>query len=634
MKKVSLLLSLLTLLFVSCPPPVETVKVSFDVNQADNKEFKGETPATIEVEKGTVLSEEQLAPLENTANYIFVGWYDGENKVEAGYEVTMDVLLEARWAEKEKVTVSFDVNSAVNSECSEARESLEVYAGTVLSEEQLAPLANTANYIFVGWYDGMDEVKAGDIAIGNLTLLAHWRSGKTIIFDINAKDCDFECEENLEPIEFDTYYILADDDRLSDTQHYEFGGWSHGEGLINVDDKLSSSSTLVAKWVAKKYTVTFKANKDINPEYSGDETVFQLPVPYKTQEKLPPEFKLSDTASYLFKGWYDSEDPTETLIRTLRVTGDMTLLAKWEKKIITYLSPGTEGTAGTEATYILFGSWPQKIISDTVTVDKKTAEQKKVGMFTYYKGSDGEWYCEALENAYGTEAQYIYSTGTQVKQSGENSYQWFKEEPIKWRVLTDNYSGKKLLVAESGLMASVPYYDQDNINRDIGVNNIYSNNYEHSRIRAWLNGLSFQLNSATNSDYNGKGFLQTAFTAEEQAAIAMTTVDNSVESTGDTSNSYVCGNTNDRVFLLSYTEANNNAYFANNNARIRKPTDFALANYAYLSSTEAYGGEYFLRSPFCETNRRARCVSPDGNSNSTTYVDYDYALVVPALCIE
>ncbi|MBQ7611919.1 MAG: hypothetical protein IJU92_02480, partial [Spirochaetaceae bacterium] len=313
----------------------------------------------------------------------------------------------------------------------------------------------------------------------------------------------------------------------------------------------------------------------------------------------------------------------------------------------TILPEGTNGTAGTTGTYIEFGRWPQTIKADSVTVDKNSSESQEVGMFTYYKGSDGEWYCEALENAYGTEAQYKYSNSEQVKQKGENSYQWFKVEPIKWRVLTDNYSGKTLIFCESGLMANVPYYDNWN-ERDIGGSTIYPNNYEHSRIRAWLNGLSFQLGSATNSDHNGKGFLQTAFTAEEQDAIVMTTVDNSAASINPATdpitfnngtNDYACDDTTDKIFLLSGKEVTTSEYGFDTNvaredsSRIRKPTDFALANYAELSKRETFGGWFFLRSPSYKFRDFVRRVYPSGVADEHCEVFIEYGVVVPALAI-
>ncbi|MBO4858040.1 MAG: SUMF1/EgtB/PvdO family nonheme iron enzyme, partial [Treponema sp.] len=113
---------------------------------------------------------------------------------------------------------------------------------------------------------------------------------------------------------------------------------------------------------------------------------------------------------------------------------------------VTVLPSGTDGTTGTGAKYILFGDWPQTIKADNVTVDENINEVH--GSFTYYGGSDGYWYVKCKENAY--ESGYKYSNGTPVAQISVNSTKYFKVEPIKWRVLTENYkrTGKALLLAE------------------------------------------------------------------------------------------------------------------------------------------------------------------------------------------
>ena len=305
----------------------------------------------------------------------------------------------------------------------------------------------------------------------------------------------------------------------------------------------------------------------------------------------------------------------------------------------TELTPGTGGTAGDDKTYVTFGVWPQTIKADSVTVDKNTSESKDVGMFTYYKGDDDNWYCDAQENAYGTGNEYKYSDGTKVSQKGAGSSKWFKVEPIKWRVLTTDFKGadstaweKKLLFAESGLYASVPYYDVHDVARNINGKTIYPNNYEHSRIRAWLNGIVYNKSGTNSDELNNKGFLQTAFTAGERAKIAETVVDNSVTSTGYSTNTYACDNTNDKVFLLSYSEAFNNTYFADDKTRIRKPTDFALANHAYKDRAAAYGGCFFVRSPYYNDSNEFRIVGNSGASNRST-VYYRFPVVVPALCV-
>ena len=245
-------------------------------------------------------------------------------------------------------------------------------------------------------------------------------------------------------------------------------------------------------------------------------------------------------------------------------------------------------------------------------------------MFTYYKGDDGEWYAKVSSN-------------------------YYKVEPIKWRVLTNNYNGNKLLLAECALMP-VQYYDNAS-QRTIDSDTVYANNYKHSKVRAWLNGIAYQKDSSSNDEYKGKGFLQTAFTADEQAKINNTTVDNSAESTNPDgeaagSNKYACENTSDKIFLLSEKETTTESYgFAKydvcigdsngttTSTRLRATTDFAAANGAYKDS-DTGGSYWWLRSPYYYWETNARLINFEGSANNDLNVnDTTGICVVPALSI-
>ena len=91
----------------------EEYTVSFD--KGDNSEYTGDLPADITVERGTKLTAEQLKGLDDTAGYIFEGWYDGETKAEGGtYTVTKDVTLVAKWrGVTAAVSFSVDENGRV-----------------------------------------------------------------------------------------------------------------------------------------------------------------------------------------------------------------------------------------------------------------------------------------------------------------------------------------------------------------------------------------------------------------------------------------------------------------------------------------------------------------------------------------
>ena len=194
-----------------------------------------------------------------------------------------------------------------------------------------------------------------------------------------------------------------------------------------------------------------------------------------------------DGYGYTFLDWYDSSALTAVFDFTVPITSDVALYAKWTKtflglseeevsKVFTgtayrELDSGTEGTAGPDATYAVFGDWPQTAKADDVIIyDTITVSQ---GFFTYYKGNDDCWYAKVNES-------------------------YFKVEPIKWRVLD---TSSKLLLAENILATNGYYhfinpsnYSHNNISNDrtIDEKTVYPNNYKHSLIRAWLNGISYE----------------------------------------------------------------------------------------------------------------------------------------------
>ena len=305
--------------------------------------------------------------------------------------------------------------------------------------------------------------------------------------------------------------------------------------------------------------------------------------------------------------------------------------------------------ATSDSTYIYFGVFPKTVLASTSTVTVDESTSVTMGANTYYKGSDGEYYAKVTENPY--DSYYTYSDDSTVS-SGSTRY--FKVEPIKWRVLTNDYNstGKALLLAEDILTANVPYYVSIS-SREIGEASVYANNYKYSTIRAYLNG-SYESDDTQTTTYKDKGFLQTAFTAVAQELIATTTVDNSGESTTDATGSlikadgtnssfptdYTCANTNDKIFLLSEKEVTTTgngfesySSTGKGNARIRVNTDYAKANYAYQYTTAGYGGWWWLRSPLFLDSNNALGINASGLAECDFEVKCTDGGIVPALCI-
>lgn len=347
---------------------------------------------------------------------------------------------------------------------------------------------------------------------------------------------------------------------------------------------------------------------------------------------------------------------------------NVTVSATFKPVPYTLLPAGTDGSAGTSATYATFGMWPQTIKASGVTVDQANAQTEVHGEFTYYKGSDGNWYVKCDEYANGN--NYHYSDGSSVAKEG-SSYKWFKVMPIKWRVVTMDYDHDQdgtteyahLLMAES-ILTNYAYYDYSYVKRSIGgTDNIYSHNYEHSKLRAFLNGITYEIKETTSSSQTtsqvhlNKGFLQTAFSETEQNLIATTLVDNSAASMSDargrlhTNPDYVCSDTSDKLFLLSEKEITNENWGFVGNAgtnysnweddspvgnsdptRIRLSTDYALAHGSFENS-DGTGGGYWERSPDDYYSDSGVTVAWGGCDNYSEEVNRSYNGVVPAFCV-
>ena len=229
--------------------------------------------------------------------------------------------------------------------------------------------------------------------------------------------------------------------------------------------------------------------------------------------------------------------------------------------------------------YIYFGEYPQTIKADDVTI---TDKQDSRG---YYLGSDGAYYAQATATPWGF--GYTFSTKERVT-SGEVYY--FKVEPIRWRILTTD--------GETAFILCDKVIDHHAFDTD-EEDDYGSNNYADSDIRAWLNG----------------SFYTTAFKRQERKLVLTTKVDNSLASTGKESNAYLCEDTEDKIFLLSYAEVTNPEYGFLTDAdekdwmRCMPASDYARATGAYVDFESNYyengayhydyfgNGYWWLRSP-------------------------------------
>ena len=258
------------------------------------------------------------------------------------------------------------------------------------------------------------------------------------------------------------------------------------------------------------------------------------------------------------------------------------------------------GTASTlYLHYIEFGSYPQTYVGDSMNetleswynsnnpanlktyITRENADYNS-GVYTSHMYTDGEIYARGYSYRY--DSSYTYSTGESTPVSG--TVVWFKVEPIRWLVL--NYyeyiagTDTELELLSELVLTGFIYFNPSEI---------YGNSWETSYIRAWVNG----------------NFYNSAFAADEQEMIATSTVLNNVTGNYSSSTSDGSGTTTyDKIYLRSYYEMSSGLFSTgigvqNAARRLCSPTDFALSNWAYMSTsnTTSYRtgtNEYLTRS--------------------------------------
>ena len=270
-----------------------------------------------------------------------------------------------------------------------------------------------------------------------------------------------------------------------------------------------------------------------------------------------------------------------------------------------------------------FGQYPQSIVTDndTLTALKNICGNPRINL-------DSLWHDYDYNTGSGMYADIDYSEklyrAVYIKKYRDEDCTYRKKriyiflyEPIVWRVLqiTDNTA---MLVCEK-LIDGQEYSIQNDRKTEY-----YKNNYEHSHVRAWLNST----------------FIQTAFNDTEKKSIQTVTVCNAGYTTKKENNPYTCNDTADKVFLLSYKEAE--TLFADNKDRWKKLTEYAKSQgcWGYMTRDAKYdNGCRMLRSPDHIHENFIRLVGDSGGIGSggfscSSAMYYALEAVAPALYIK
>ncbi|MBQ7307024.1 MAG: hypothetical protein IJW82_00675, partial [Clostridia bacterium] len=289
---------------------------------------------------------------------------------------------------------------------------------------------------------------------------------------------------------------------------------------------------------------------------------------------------------------------------------------------------------------ITFGSYPQSKITTSSLITELTNKAGSLPTSSnsyfwtdsgYYIENNIESYMWYIDLEYNSDKyRGVYFTSYRSRNvnaismesnsnQDDNGYStstvyWFKYEPISWTIKEES-NGYATIVCD--MILDSQDFNYADSSRTLNGKTIYGNNYEYSHIRQWLNDT----------------FYNTAFNKLEQELIQISTVDNSLSSTGDSENEYICNDTNDKIYLLSYKEAT--TYFENNSQRQKQSSDYAKCQGLSVSTDSNYlgNGYWWLRSPSCSKDYNVINIYSDGAIKEFTTYATSYG-VVPVLKIK
>ena len=261
-------------------------------------------------------------------------------------------------------------------------------------------------------------------------------------------------------------------------------------------------------------------------------------------------------------------------------------------------------------------------VDNSYTVYNPTGQSslasKKYITYHAYTYTDGKTYVRVpVTNVYGS-GSITYSNGETVK---DNVEAWFEVQPIKWRILTKKYDGKNIsyLMSEQTLASSCFY-----INYSASQANDYARSDNYLR------------------DYLTNKFYQDAFSSTDKSKIVGRNLTESDLYPLKNSGSARVVLSDQKVFAPTYNDMLSYSFKSNpdyDDARLKSPTDFAIANYTYIYIEARYTtidrvnggtGYYFLCSSG-SSSAIAFSVNFDGGVSAFSGVLDTYDGVCPAL---
>jgi len=271
---------------------------------------------------GTYTVEDEITLNDATkTGYTFVGWI--------GDKVVNGVIPKGTTGDLE-ITANYEViiyNITYNLDNGEATN---VKNYTVEDEITLNDATKTG-YTFTGWTgDGVVNGVISKGTIGDLEITANYIANEYLVtYDANGGTVTPENKT----VTYDSVYgELAIPERTG----YTFEGWYLGNVEITSTTQVTTAEThtLVAKWSANQYLVTYDTNG--GTVISGNKTV--------TYDGAYGELATPTREGYTFEGWYLGTDQV-TSATEVKTAETHTLIAKWKINKYTVIFNSNGGTS-------------------------------------------------------------------------------------------------------------------------------------------------------------------------------------------------------------------------------------------------------------------------------------------------
>ena len=596
----------------------EETEISDNTYKVTWKNYDGTVLDIDTVEYGVIPKYDGATPTkEGTAQYTYTfnGWdryitaVTGDTTYTAQYEATVNKYT-ITWKNYDGTVLEIDYNVEYGQMPTYNRGTPE------------RPATAEYTYKFIGWDKEITPV-TGDIAY---TAQYEATVNKYTITWKNYDGTVLEIDYNVEYGKMPEYNGVTPTKEATAEYTYKFNGWDRAVTTV------TGNAVYKANYdnIPNKYKITLNnqvSGLTISGITSGNSYDYDSKVTLKASN-IPSGYTVlwsrSDGVSYA-GDTYTFIVPAENI--TITTT-----------KTLPYLRDGNK---------IYFGTYPQTLVSDeslitelnTKAGDLPTSTDAKAWTdYNYYLYEEIYSYMFYQDIDYDNNGTYdyrgVYFTSLRPKfyelgVGGDKSYladngyligttYWFSYDPIEWEILSEE-NGQALILAHLILDAQeyYPSVESTIFVHDSGAE-VYGNNYAFSTIRRWLN----------------ENFYDTAFSDLEKTIIQTTMVNNGVYSTSNYSNAYVCANTFDKMFLLSYQEAPKKVYYDDLVGQAQG-TDYAKCQGLYVNKSDTYTGNssWWLRSPSYESGFEAYYVGTDGNIKVFGPVYYSFYGVRPACWI-